>query len=100
MPPQGPDGREHVPVTREEVDENNPNVIAAQLRALNRAVDAGFEMLDERIKTLIERLAEKVADHHVRLDDHAEQLADLKRHKHITETRLAALEAHITKGKP
>lgn len=70
---------------REQVSDENPAVLANHMRALQREVHAGFEMITQKLLTAIERLTN-------RFDDMSSRIADLERWQSRTDARLAALE--------
>ncbi len=67
-------------------DVTDASLVAGQLRALQAKVDAGFELLANRLDTIMGRFAE-------RQDDHAQRIDQLERDQSRTDERLAALEA-------
>lgn len=84
------DDAEYVPVTAADVADENPIAIANHLRALQREVRSGFELITNRLETMMDRFAE-------RQDDHAFRIAQLESDSSRTDQRLAALEARPTK---
>ncbi len=69
------------PVTRDDVAEDNPRMIVGELRALQREVRSGFELVMARLLTAIERMSN-------RQDDQADRISELER-------RVDALEARF-----
>lgn len=62
------------PLTAADVADENPAVIARRLDALARDVRGGFELLDNRLMTIMER-------HERRLDRLEEQVTELRRER-------------------
>lgn len=69
-----------------DVADDHAPAIANQLRALQREVRSGFELITTRLETMMDRFAE-------RQEDHAHRIDQLERDRARTDQRLAALEA-------
>lgn len=67
------------PSTAADAAEDNPRVIANQLRALQRDVKAGFERMDVRFETIIEKIL-------VVVDDLSHRVTSLERRVTALET--------------
>jgi hypothetical protein len=73
----------HRPVTGADVTDER--LVVGQLRALQREVHSGFEILTKRLEVMMERFAARQDDHETRIDQ-------LERDRTRTDQRLAALE--------
>lgn len=63
---------DRAPVTAADVRDDNPQMLANHLRALQTEMRSGFELLGTKLLTAIERFGE-------RLDDYSDRLAHLER---------------------
>lgn len=80
-----PPDDEFKPVTAFDVSDENPAMIANHMRALQREVRAGFEMVTQKLLTAIERLNN-------RYDITDDRVTALERRATDAERRLEALE--------
>ena len=78
------------PVTPADVTDDK--LVSGQLRALQREVRSGFELITQKVLTAVERLTEKVDDIKAEMADTKAEVAALKREQARTHERLAALE--------
>lgn len=82
---------DRTPITRDDVAEDNPRMIAGQLRALQRDVNAGFESVAQALKAF-ERIDAKL-DVIIDRQNVAERRLDaIEREQSRTDARLIALE--------
>lgn len=71
------------PVTADDVTDEK--LVPGEMRALQREVRAGFQLLESRLTTIMDRFA-------ARQDDHDARIGQLERGHRDTAQRLAALE--------
>lgn len=76
------DARERPPVTAFDVSDENPDVLANLLRAVQREMRSGFEMLREEMRHL---RADRTADY--------DRLTDLERYVRVQDTTLPKRKA-------
>lgn len=93
------DTGEHRPITAFDVSDENPAVLANHMRAIQREMHAGFELLAQKLLTSFERINEKLDDiidwknEVTRWQASAtSRMADLERWQSQTDARLASLE--------
>lgn len=81
----GLEGDGFTPATGADVAEDNPRMIAGELRALKRDVNAGFELMTQKVLTRLDRFDQK-------LDVVIDRQNHLERRLDDVERRLSALE--------
>ncbi len=102
----GSEGDGFTPATGADVADDNPRMIAGELRALKRDVNAGFELMTQKVLTRLDRFDQKldvVIDRQNvferRLDDverrvaaQSREVANFHRWQSQSDERLTALE--------
>ncbi len=83
---------DYVPVTREEVADDHPHMLAGHIRALQSEMRAGFDLLGNRIIEELRSIRQMIDGHEYRLlTIEREHLEQHRRHTAHNE-RLTALE--------
>ena len=83
---------DHTPVTAADVDENNPSMVRGELRALQREVRSGFELITQKVLDRLDQVDGKLdvlVDRQNVLDRRQDAI---EREQSRTDARLIALE--------